>query len=422
MIVWRVAALAVFEMRYQSRNPLYRGAIATLFLLAFAAAASPTLRLGAPGQTYINAPRAIAQTELIFGLIYMMVAAALVAGAAARDHESGFAPILFSLPVREAQYEAGRLLGALAACSAGFLVVPAGIFASTVSPWVDPQTLGVNHASHYLFAFAFLCLPVLVSVSAIVFALANITRSMLGGYLALLALLILHVAAASGAARPELREAAALFDPFGLATFRNVVRYWTVAQNNSAMPALQGPVLWGRLLWLAIAAMLMLLSVRFKGNAVKRALPNVRQDALASSFAAGGMQRLLPRGRALHPKALTQLAERTRLELKLVLQGPAFLVLLLLGIAHAAAALAFGGDLYGTPTLPLTRDVIPTLIANFAIVPAIVAIYYGGEVVWRERDRRIHEIVGTAPIPSWALVAPKMLALGLVLVTMTILS
>ncbi|HEX8263378.1 MAG TPA: M1 family aminopeptidase, partial [Allosphingosinicella sp.] len=47
--------------------------------------------------------------------------------------------------------------------------------------------------------------------------------------------------------------------------------------------------------------------------------------------------------------------------------------------------------------------------------PIIIAIYYAGELVWRERDRRMHEIIDATPLPNWAYVVPKTMAVTLVL-------
>ena len=45
----------------------------------------------------------------------------------------------------------------------------------------------------------------------------------------------------------------------------------------------------------------------------------------------------------------------------------------------------------------------------------MIAAYYAGELVWRERERKSHEIFGAAPVPDWVFVAPKILAIAFVL-------
>ncbi len=108
--------------------------------------------------------------------------------------------------------------------------------------------------------------------------------------------------------------------------------------------------------------------------------------------------------------------------MKQVFRSPAFLVLLALGALNSGFGLWFGRDLFGTPTLPLAHVVIPVLKGSFFLFPIIITIYYAGELVWRERDRRLHEIVDATPLPDWAYVVPKTAAIALVLISTLIFS
>jgi hypothetical protein len=112
-----------------------------------------------------------------------------------------------------------------------------------------------------------------------------------------------------------------------------------------------------------------------------------------------------------------QLWARTRLEMTQVFKSPAFIVLMVMGLFNALPALWSGGELFGTPTLPVTSSLIPILEGSFSFVPLLVAIYYAGELVWRERDRKMHEIVDATPLPNWAYVVPKTAAVALVLLS-----
>ena len=48
-------------------------------------------------------------------------------------------------------------------------------------------------------------------------------------------------------------------------------------------------------------------------------------------------------------------------------------------------------------------------------MPLIVGIYYAGELVWRDRELRLHEMLHASPAPDWAFALPKILAIALVL-------
>jgi aminopeptidase N len=74
-----------------------------------------------------------------------------------------------------------------------------------------------------------------------------------------------------------------------------------------------------------------------------------------------------------------------------------------------------GGFTNQVSYLPVTRVVVERLQGAFTLFPLIIAVYYSGELVWRERERRLHEIVDASPASSWAILLPKMLALGVVL-------
>ena len=45
----------------------------------------------------------------------------------------------------------------------------------------------------------------------------------------------------------------------------------------------------------------------------------------------------------------------------------------------------------------------------------MIAAFYGGELVWRERDRKLNEIIDSTPVPSWVMTVPKILAIFVVL-------
>jgi ABC-2 type transport system permease protein len=93
-----------------------------------------------------------------------------------------------------------------------------------------------------------------------------------------------------------------------------------------------------------------------------------------------------------------------------------------LGLFNAFGGMWFSGEIFGTPVHPVTRALIPILEGTFTIIPLIVAIYYAGELVWRERDRKMHEIVDATPLPNWAYVVPKTLAVSLVLLSSVAIS
>jgi ABC-2 type transport system permease protein len=98
-----------------------------------------------------------------------------------------------------------------------------------------------------------------------------------------------------------------------------------------------------------------------------------------------------------------------------VFRSPAFYVLLGIGMLNSFGSLWYAGQFYGGEVYPVTRLMVTSLNGAFTIIPIIIAIYYAGELVWRDRDRRVHEIVDATPAPDWAFIVPKVVAITLVL-------
>ena len=50
----------------------------------------------------------------------------------------------------------------------------------------------------------------------------------------------------------------------------------------------------------------------------------------------------------------------------------------------------------------------------------MVAVFYGGELVWRERDRGLNELLDSTPVASWVMTVPKILAIFVVLLVINL--
>jgi aminopeptidase N len=416
------AKIVGFEFRYQLKNPVFWVAAGIFFLLTFGSVTVSEIQIGSSANVHVNSPYAMAETSLVLALFFMFVSTAFVANVVVRDDETGFGPIVRATRVKKGAYLYGRFLGAFLAAALAFLAVPLATLVGSWMPWVDPEKIGPFRPGDYLYTYAVLALPSLFLTSAGFFALATATRSMMATYVGVVGVLVLYFVVTALTAKPEYMTLMAYGDPMGFGAVDLATRYWTVNERNTALVPLVGPLLWNRLLWTAVAAALLSLAYgayRFetKGSKVKR-----RQKAEAAAPAAPVFAgaRAIPRfdGRA----ARAQLWARTRLDMAQVFKSPAFFVLLALGVFNAGAGMWFSDGGYGVQIYPVTRQMIGVLRGAFTLIPVIVAIYYAGELVWRERDRKTEEIIDAAPVPDWVFVAPKILAIALVFVALLSIS
>ena len=99
------------------------------------------------------------------------------------------------------------------------------------------------------------------------------------------------------------------------------------------------------------------------------------------------------------------------LQLRETVKSVFFGVIVLAGVLFIASTAPAIGKLYGTPTYPVTRQVITVVAGSFAVFILVVLTLYAGELVWRERDAGMAQIYDALPTPRWAVVAAKLTAL-----------
>jgi ABC-type transport system involved in multi-copper enzyme maturation permease subunit len=417
--------IAAFELRYQLKSAVFWVGCTIFFLLTFGSVTSDQIQIGSRGSVHVNAPLAILQTLAIVTLFAVFVIVALVANVVIRDDATGFAPIVRTTSVSKRDYLLGRYVGALLVSFLVFASTPLGIFVGSLMPWLDPEKVGAFQLSHYLYALFVFALPTLLVVSAVFFSLATATRSMMATYVGAVAMVVLYLVLSGLFSDHEYDRYIAILDPFALSTLRVVTKYWTSAESNQNLPALSGLMLGNRILWTTIGVGLFALayrSFRFEstgsGNAsAKKPIasdPEVTAKRLVSAA--------LPAPKHDRATRLRQAWSLARFDMTFVFKSPAFFVLLGIGVLNAMGSLWNAGTIYGGDVFPVTRLMIDALNGAFSLIPLMVAIYYAGELVWRDRERKIHEIVDATAAPDWVHLVPKILAIALVLIATTLAS
>src|ERR1051326_3590732 len=375
--------VARFEFRYLLRNQLLWVTAVLTFALFLIGMSVEGFELGSEGGLVMNAAYATLRNYLVVSFVFMFVTTSFVSNLVIRDDETGFGPIIRSTRITKFDYLFGRYLGAFAVAAICLLVVPLAIVIGTMVPWANPAQLGPNRLADHLYGYFLIALPNLLVHSAIFFALATITRSMMATYLGVIGFVTGFFSLQKALDGPQLESAVAIPEP------------------NPTRPDFTGALLYNRLLWIGIAILCLVIAYaayRFaeRGRASRSPAP-AEQDA--EPFAPAS----LPSPQHRHA-ALRAFWMRTRFEIRQVVVSPAFAVLLVWGLFNTFFVLTTQRDPDGLPSYPTTLSMIPEIEDAFSIIPLIVAIYYAGELVWRERDRRIHELVDATPMPQRAAV------------------
>jgi len=445
--------IAAFEWRYQIKSPVFWVGCLLFFLIAFGATTVDQIQIGSLGNVHKNSPFAILQTTEIMNVFAIFVTVAMVAGVVLRDDETNFAPIIRSTSVGKSAYLIGRYVGANAAALVVMAMVPLGILVGSFMPWQDSEKIGPFLPGDYLFALFAFALPTLLITSAAFFALATATRSLMWTYVCAVGVLVLYLGTRIALRDTAYDHLSAMLDPFGISTLSVVTKYWTASDRNGYLPAFTGLLMENRLLWSAVGLAFFATAygrfrfeMRFEraspengGRADKPAKPEkgaraLRHEqrhqaelaALSATNPAGVREVLAADARkarftlpaipvATRATGRAQLWELSAVDMGFVFRSPAFFVLIAIGLLNAAGALWFSGDILGSPSYPVTRLMVTALNDSYTIMPIIIAIFYAGELVWRDRDRRVHEIIDATAAPDWVRIVPKVVAISLVL-------
>ena len=412
-----------FEVERQLRRP-------TTALYLAVLAAPPLAVASMPGAAVVNAPFNVANVALVAGMLGTLVTGGLFVEAGQRDLRWRMHPLFYTAPVGKPAYLGGRFAGALLVNALLLLAVPAAMLVGTRMPSVAPENLGPFRAGAYLLAYFVVLLPNLLLNAAVLFGATVLGRRSLHGYLAALGLLAANLALATVAVEVESRWISALLDPLGVVALKEMAEDWTRVERSTRLVAVEGLLLWNRLLWTALAAGVLAFTWRRFRLAHPEPASRRRRARKADPATAQASDDPDRRTAVAIPAAPRAFGLRARLRQTVAVAGEALRQTVgTREFAAVAAGLVFMVFNWGPETLtdpvsgtrlwPLTHRVTGFLTEPvFRIVVALLTAFFAGELVWRAREARIHELGDTRPVPDWVPFAGNLLALGGIVATM----
>jgi ABC-type transport system involved in multi-copper enzyme maturation permease subunit len=408
-------AIFWFEIRYHLRQPLFYLVTFALSVLLFITGTDHGTG-GASGRLHLNASAVIIEQLVKWIYLVLFLMTAFVTSAAVRDFDRRTSELFFSKPISRFDYLIGRFAGTMVVCTLPYLVGTGALAASTFMPGLDAARLGPFRLAPYAFGLGVLIIPTLLALGAAFYALASWTRSTLATYVGVVAFFAASAAAGLTASRLETQWIGQLLDPFGVTALGGALKYWTVAELNTATPAVGGTLLWNRILWLSLGLSALGLSVvTFDPSRVRKRRDLTRDATEAPSpvdatYRARATRRVFSRH-----SVLVQFFAQVRREATTILGNWPFLGILALGLFLLIQEASSAGDLFGMPVHPRTYLMLEALQGSYSIILLIVVVLYSGELIWKERSLELDEIVDSMPTPSGVYLGAKLTALLLVI-------
>ncbi len=414
-------AIALFEARQRLKllsTWVYFGMFFAMAMLWMAAAGGvfKEAYVSFGTKSLLNSPFSISITVAFLGCLGVIVMAAMVGRAVQQDFEYEMHHFFFSAPIRKADYVFGRFFGAGATLAIVFLAVPLGAWAGTWIPGVEPDRVGPAVLWHYLQPYLLLLLPNLFIFGAIFFVLAALTRRMLPVYVASVVMMVGYIVAPGLARDLDYKTFAALIDPFGTTAIIRMTEYWTIAERNTRMVPFEGVYLLNRAIWSGFALVVLMLGYwrfHFVGSVDSRAVRRTEGEG-------DGLGPLQLSHSAIDTAERPDFGERnlllltlksTWLNLRESVKDIYFGVIALAAVLAILAVELSMGSKYGNASYPVTWQMLEVIRNSQGLFMLIVTTFYAGELVWREREARMAQMLDAMPLPSWVPMLSKLLAL-----------
>lgn len=418
--------MLAFEWRYYVRQPSFYVTCLTFFLLPFLATVSDNVQIGGGGNVLYNSSFAITQTMLILGIFSMFLVVNFLGSSAIRNEQTKMAEILYSKPIQPLPYQLGRFIGAYLVTATVFLMVPLGILLGTLMPWIDADRVGPTNLSFYIDTYVYFSLPTLFVFSCFFFAVAQKFKTMMSVYLTALALFIFYIVTGNLLDEPAYRTIAALSDPFGLRTFGDISRYWTAVERNTESIELAGVLLQNRLIWIGVGIAVLAIFAKLNRAPNLEADKSSAKSTKKSKKQTSAENATPPLNANIKYQGQTgfewqKFLARTRFEIKQVMHSPPFYILLLFSLFNLIAPMFLSSGTYGVGNWPITQEMVDLIRDAFSLMIIIVITYYSGEVVWRERNAGMGDIVDSMPVFNLSFWMSKIIAVWLVVISLYVI-
>ena len=410
----------LFELKYRLRRPATYIYIFLMFLLPLLLAVfdkSITAQ-------FTNSPNAIVGILGGMSTLALFFYAAIMGVPVFRDEEHKTAQTYFTFPVSEKSYILGRFWGSFTIVTIMNLAAVLGaIIGYGVGALLDRPDYGTytdfNFWSYFL-PFVYLLTFNAFFIGSLFFSLMTFFKRMPILYLGGIVILIGNIVSGQLLSNLDTEWLSVYIDPFGETAHSYLTKYWSVNELNTTQLSLSGKFMLNRLLWLGIGTAIFLVTLfkfSYKGFLASKKKKSVKENSEA----------YVPSGITSIAQSFTKKSQRenlwslSKIEFLSIVKESVFLVLLVIGILIAGFVAYQSNQIYGTPSLPLTRYMVVQIAGGISLFSVIILIIYAGEAVHRTRKNKTFEFYDALPVSNNTLYLSKIIALMGVAVLLTLL-
>ena len=393
----------ITELKYTLKQPMVYIFLIILALLAFGATASNNVQIGGSvGNVLKNSPFVITQFVTILSIFGLLIGAAFFNNAALRDYNNHFNEIIFSTPLSKFGYYFGRFFGALIISTIPLLGVFLGVFLGTfIAPimnWEDADRFGEFYMATFVNNYFLFILPNMFFAGAIIYSMAIAWRSTVISFVGAMVIIVAYLVSGTLMSDIDNEVLGAITDTFGIRTYSLTTKYFTVIEKNTVSPLFAGLLLLNRAVWVIIGAIV--LSVSYVRFSFLEKNKKVEKDKKVKSVKSTVFT--LP---SLTPEfssftGWVQFKSFFLINFISIIKSVTFKILVVFSAILLVSSLWGGFEYFGLQSYPLTYEIIGAINGSTMMFLIIILVFFSGELIWRDRDSKINEVIDASPHAS----------------------
>tara|TARA_B100000686_G_C16806700_1_gene991548 strand:+ start:14727 stop:18248 length:3522 start_codon:yes stop_codon:yes gene_type:complete len=370
-----------------------------VFLLVFAANVTDNVTIGGSiGNVYRNGPHIITTFTIILTLFGLLFAAAFFNNSALRDHKHNFQEILYSTPIDKFGYYIGKFSASLFLSTIPLLGVYFGlILGSKIAPlmgWIQADRFGPFYIETFINNYFLFILPNMFIGGAIIYSLAQEFKSTMISFVGAMLILMGYTLASELSSDIDNETIAALIDVFGVDTYNITSKYYTPLEKNTLSPSFSGLLLYNRLIWISFASLILLAFYKrfsFSERRSKKIKLDTQEQLIKTTIHELPTVNIKDETLFLHFKSFF------KMNLTSIYKHVTFRILFVFIIINLIAGFTVGYEYYGLKYYPVTYQMSDDISGASGLFVIIMLVFFSGELVWRDRDCQINEVVDSTP-------------------------
>lgn len=361
----------------------------------------------------------------VFSIMFFVVTAIQ------RDPKFGMEALIFSTPLSKSQFFWSRFAGAWLVGILVVLMALPGFYAGLYFSDLDPNRITSFYWKDAIDVAWMLLIPSVSICTVLLYSVCLLTKNSLATYAMAVFIYALYFISAIFLNSPLLANAApvsneslflaALADPFGLSAFFEQSNLWTPFQKNQEQISFNSLLGLNRLIWLVICAFLLGISYRkFSFRITNQQPQKTKQLNLIEEHRPSTLAKPKSVSISLR-KVFPILNSLIRMDLKFIFQSIPFWAVLGAWVVLAVTEIyskLYSGGAYEETYFPASQLLLEQMQQPLYLFGILLLVFFSGELAWRAKSEKFHEILGATPSSNASLFISKLATLGILMLVL----